>query len=178
MSKFKVGDKVRVTLVDSYDYEYKVGHEFVIEEVEESRFNNSPAHKGKGAGCMTGRHWFYADQLELVESKSKKPKTELRIVYKVTTEDYKSVNNRGCVLEYKLEQKTKTPKDGNPLIAFSNYDTAIRIMMWSLNGSAHILKCVGKVRKDSDFSFLRGVLGDPPVGSVLCDWVFPIEQIK
>ena len=188
--KFKVGDKVRLLrgTGDFPLYDFKSMEVVEIVGVGDKQFLSGDIRSGGdvrdwAVGHIPDRnHYGYVNSadIELVESKSKKPKTELRIVYKVTTEEYKSVNNGDCVLEYKLEQKTKTPKGGNPLIAFASWDTAIRFMLASMNIThGHILKCVGKVRvDDTDFSFLEGVLGGAPDGSVLCDWVFPIEQIK
>lgn len=179
MSKFKAGDKVRILHGwyagnDSDCRNSKdVGRAGVIIEVAVTN-DNCRIKVDKSA--YSEEWWYRPEDIELV----KKPKTELRIVYKVVEivagdyVSYSMTDDRQC--QYELEKKTKPPKGGNPLLAFDTYSNAIRFCGIS-GGWDHIFRCVAKVHKNPDFSFLQDV-PDIPDGSVLCDWVFPVEQIK
>jgi hypothetical protein len=170
--KFKVGDKVRVIhLSDNNTFcpNVKVGSVAFITEVDEG---------GDKLGLdFDGLHQIthlspHPGMLELV---SKKNKSKLQIVYKVAIPSdpsgtrFDSYSGRSDVtLNYVLERKTKTPKGWHPLFAFDTLEHAKK-------ESNNILKCVAKVRvDDTDFSFMGCT---PPTGTILCDWVFPIEKV-
>jgi hypothetical protein len=167
--KYKVGDKVRVVSeANPFCSDVKVGDIGKINSlsVEHMWIQFDTAYQ-----TISAHRW---DSLEPV-SKKEKPKTELRIVYKVVTQyvagaAFESYSGRGDItLTYRIGHKTKTPKGWNPLFAFDTLEQAHE-------EHPFVLKCVAKVRvDDTDFSFMNLL---PAKGTVLCDWVFPIEQVK
>ena len=171
MTKFKVGDKVRVVELVQSDESDGIEMGKVYEVLES---NNTLVHISVQSPIFGNYYPMYESQLELV--KKDKHKTELRIVYKVVSNcpPYKLVSYWGVSdyeLEYVIGKQTKTPKGWNPLFAF---DTLEHARM----EHPDILKCVAKVRvDDNDFSFMNGGFFTPPTGTVLCDWVFPIERV-
>jgi 5-methylcytosine-specific restriction endonuclease McrBC GTP-binding regulatory subunit McrB len=93
-----------------------------------------------------------------------------KVVKEVDGEYYSCVAGGERSLQYRLYKKTKASP---PIYAFDTLENAKSFVYAPVaSGSEYkILKCV--LYKSDD----GGVLLDPPVGTVLCDWVFPFEVI-
>lgn len=171
--KFKVGDKARIIFLEEMDMRpgIKVGDIVTVDE--DSYVPLCTLSNGK---CMA----MNERQLERVETKIKE-KSKIQIVYKVVYMDYTSCIVGGDKeLLYKLEKRTKVSKGMNPIFVFDTHKNALA----SIGGGDlilyRILKCVGRVVKN-DFSFMSDPLlsnGPPPKGTLLCRWVFPIEEVE
>lgn len=178
--KFKVGDNVRIVKgapltggVRTRQEEIGKSGEIISTHEKADAYGGGYSKYFYTLSC-SGYEWD-EDALELV-SKKDKPKTELRIVYKIVRETNRSDHfvsfngHKNIEVEYTIGMKTKTPKGWNPLFAFDTLENA-------QGTDIMILKCVAKVRvDDQDFSFIPGFI--PPEGTILCDWVFPIEEVK
>ena len=124
MNKFEVGDKVRVTEVLAGPYAdvclgIEVGQVYEVADVD--------TYEEKSCvRIAVGSHSIYPmffDQVELV--KGKKPKSELRLVYKVVSRYMKSAIMTGDKeIEYALETQVK-PKSGY-IHAFNTLEDAKR----------------------------------------------------
>jgi hypothetical protein len=186
--KFKVGDKVRVVSSHNTFCDIHVGDEGKIDEVNTGI---KWYYIDFGNGKRQNLPFIFSDSVELVIEKSK-PKTELRIVYKVTG-DY---GNRGTISwnvtdpeyirDYKLNVQVK-PKKGTYLYAFDSIESAQESIVFS----DRIVKCIAKVvlginpKRSETKDNYQEFWADPtnlkwanaPKGTVWCKWVFPIEEV-
>ena len=121
---------------------------------------------------------MFFPQIELV--KNKKSTSELRIVYKVVSHNMKSLVMTGDKeIEYTFEAQVK-PISGY-IHTFNNYENAkVHVIL-----DRKILRCVGRVVTDKEeLSAYITSLGDDivtfglPRGTLLCRWVFPIEEVN
>lgn len=181
MSKFKVGDKVKI--VKGYpmtgrrkETDKAIGVVGKITKAEDPKPEAYSGAYGAYFYYVEGDNYEYdEDALELVEGakvKDKDGKDNLRIVYKVV----KAVAGggfRSCritdekKLLYSLEHKTKAPKDA-PIFVFSSW---LHAKDFSVDGDV-VLKCVGKVVDGDRFGYGAWIV---PTGTLFCSWVFPIE---
>jgi len=178
---FKTGDKVRVTeiLAGYGDERYGIKKGQIYEVVEVNTCADKPCVRINAWGDRNYPLFF--DQVELV--KGKKPKSELCLVYKVVSLYMKSAMMTGDKeIEYALETQVK-PKSGY-IHAFDAFENAKEFAYDFIMEGGKILLCVGRVVTDDDvlseyISSLTGLInGELPKGTLLCRWVFPIEEVN
>ena len=187
MSKFKKGDKVRLLTYDSTRH-LRDRAPLSIGDIGEVREDNSCAPYCVFSGQNYAIWDWDADALELV-SKKDKPKTELRIVYKVVSKDWQSCSAQSSewIVAYKLDHKIKPNIKGTYLYTFGDFVSAYHFK----SQDNIVLRCVGNVVLDKVpkitsvierarfWDGTAAVSGMPaPVGTVWCKWVFPIEEVR
>ena len=173
---FKTGDKVRVTeiLAGYGDERYGIKKGQIYEVVEVNTCADKPCVRINAWGDRNYPLFF--DQVELV--KGKKPKSELCLVYKVVSLYMKSAMMTGDKeIEYALETQVK-PKSGY-IHAFNTLEDAKRFRRFA----QRILLCVGRAFINnmddvlSDYISSLDIVVELPLGTRLCRWVFPIEEV-
>ncbi len=156
MSKFKVGDKVKIVRCSGdanlslSERSIAVGEEYIIESVNPSRINPRRDHYG-----LVGREFVVYDlELELVESKH------------FTKSDLKD----GMVIEYRNGERALVITDRflstNGWMSFDDYDSELfRTFSRVRANEWDIVKCY-KVESNTGLCMLANLLEDPYLGLI------------